>query len=247
MFPQGSSFLQQPYNAIGKKRSHEEASHNLEPDTSNCNSRNGWTNGERMVLGRPCAVSIGEADSQSGTEVDDMITEQEENGLANGRHLRNHKSQRLLIGSDHSSSNKAAPAMPLSTTDASENSINDELVIDYFTLHLGIGWKKIKDGDHVQAAARGWARFIENNYPLTNVNILLESKGLQSYLVESMEGFYLFTEDLRQARLVSRHATGAIKNLQYTPPRFDNLTILVAKLLSSNNINSKGNIFTIDL
>jgi hypothetical protein len=247
MFPQGSSFLQQPSHAIGRKRSHEEASHNLEADASNYNSQIGGTNGEGMVLVRPCTVSIGESDSQSGTELDDVINEQEGNGLVNGRHLRSHKSQRLLVGSDHASSSKPASAISLPTTDVSGNSVNDEIVIDHFTLHLGIGWKKIKDGDHVQAAARGWARFIENNYPLTNVNVLLESKGLQSYLIESAEGFYLFTEDLRQAQLVSRQAIKAIQNLQHSPPKFDDTNILIAKLLSTNDINIKENIFNLNI
>ncbi|KAL7942266.1 hypothetical protein V8C42DRAFT_331837 [Trichoderma barbatum] len=226
MLPQGSSFLQQPSHAIGKKRSHEEASHNLEPDLSNCAFQNGWTNGEGILLVKPFAVSIREADSPTGIELDDVITEQEGNGLPNGRQLRNYKSQRLLNGSDHASSSKTIPAMPSTTADAPNNSTHDDVVIDQFTLHLGIGWKQIQDGDHVQAAARGWARFIENNFPLTNVNVLLESKGLQSYLVESTQGFYLFTENLRQGQLVSRHAAGAIQNLQTNPPIFDVKDIL---------------------
>lgn len=198
------------------------------------------------MLVRPYVVSIGEANNQPGNELDDVITEQEVNGLANGRHLRNHKSQRLLVGNDHASASKMASSMSLPSAGDPEN-INDELVIDQFTLHLGIGWKKIKDGDHIQAAARGWARFIENNYPLTNVNVLLESKGLQSYLVESTEGFYLLTEDLRQAQLVSRYATGAIQNLQHNPPKFDETNILIAKLLNNSNINSTENITRLNI
>lgn len=226
MLPQGSSFLQQPSYAIGKKRSHEEAAHNLEPDVSTRISQNGWTNGEGILLVKPCAVSILEADIPPGIELDDVITEQEGNGLPSGRQLRNHKSQRLLNGSDHASSSKTTAAMISTSSDVPESGIHDEVVIDQFTLHLGIGWKQIKDGDHIQAAARGWARFIENNFPLTNVNILLESKGLQSYLVESTEGFYLFTENLRQGQLVSRHAAGAIQNLQTNPPIFETKDIL---------------------
>ncbi|UKZ78085.1 hypothetical protein TrVFT333_005819 [Trichoderma virens FT-333] len=226
MLPQGSSFLQQPSHVIGKKRSHEEAAYNLEPDVSSCTSQNGWTNGEGILLVRPCAVSILEADSPSGIELDDVITEQKGNGLPNGRQLRNHKSQRLLNGSDHASSSKTTSTMASTTANIPESSIDDDVVIDQFTLHLGIGWKQIKDGDQIQAAARGWARFIENNFPLTNVNVLLESKGLQSYLVESAEGFYLFTENLRQGQLVSRHAAGAIQNLQTNPPTFDTKDIL---------------------
>lgn len=245
MFSQSSSFLQQPSHAIGKKRSHEEASHNLEPDTSHCNSQHNGMNGEGMAFVKPRAVSIGETDNQSGAQLDDLITEQDGSGLANGRPLRSHKSQRLLVGSDHASSSKPTSATSLPNADGSENSINDEIVIDHFTLHLGIGWKRIKDSDHVQAAARGWARFIENNYPLTNVNVLLESKGLQSYLVESTEGFYLFTEDLRQAQLVSQNATKAIQNLQQSPPIFDSMNLLAAEISNTSNNSVKNNIFDI--
>ncbi|KAL7820529.1 hypothetical protein V8C44DRAFT_316922 [Trichoderma aethiopicum] len=229
MLPQGSTFLQQPAHAMGKKRSHEEASHNLEPDASNGSFQNGWMNGEGILLARPCVVSSREADGLSATGLDDVITEQQGNGLPNGRQLRNHKSQRLLNGSDHASYSKTTSAMPRTTTNMTDSSMTDDLVIDDFTLHLGIGWKRINDSDHVQAAARGWARFIENHFPLTNVNVLLESKGLQSYLVESNEGFYLFTENLRQGQLVSRHATGVIQNLQSNPIRFENKDILLIK------------------
>ncbi|KAL6858665.1 hypothetical protein J3F83DRAFT_750553 [Trichoderma novae-zelandiae] len=229
MLPQGSTFLQQPAHAIGRKRSHEEASHNLESDASKGGSQNGWVNGEGILLARPCVVSTREANGLSATGLDDVITEQQGNGLPNGRQLRNHKSQRLLNGSDHASYSTTTSAMPRTIANISDISINDDPVIDDFTLHLGIGWKRIKDSDHVQAAARGWARFIENNYHLTDVNVLLESKGLQSYLVESNEGFYLFTENLRQGQLVSRHATGAIQNLQSKPIRFENKDILLIK------------------
>jgi hypothetical protein len=94
-------------------------------------------------------------------------------------------------------------------------------VIDNFTLHLGIGWSKISEDEHIQAAARGWARFIENHYPLSEVEICLESKGLQSYLVRTAEGFFLVSENLRQARLVSQNAESALRNLQHSPPIFD--------------------------
>lgn len=103
-------------------------------------------------------------------------------------------------------------------------------IIDHFTRQLGIGWKGIADEEHIQAAARGWARFIENHYPLSDVRIRLESKGLQSYLIEATEGFFLFAEDLRQARFVSQTATGALQNLQASPPCFDGAdTLLRAK------------------
>lgn len=94
-------------------------------------------------------------------------------------------------------------------------------VIDNFAIQLGIGWKRISEEEHIQAAARGWARFIENHYPLSNAHVRLESHALQSYLVESNEGFFLFAENLRQGRLVSSTIVGAMQNLQSNPPTFD--------------------------
>lgn len=96
-----------------------------------------------------------------------------------------------------------------------------QLIIDNCTVHLGIGWRRISDDEHIQAAARGWARFIENHFALCNVRMCLESRGLQSYLVEAAEGFFLFTEDLRCGRLVSRTVDRALHNLQKSPPVFD--------------------------
>ena len=82
-------------------------------------------------------------------------------------------------------------------------------------------YTKISEDEHIQAAARGWARYIENHYPVTNAQIRLESNGLQSYLVEAAEGFFLFAENLRQGRLVSTNVEGALKNLQTSPPTFE--------------------------
>jgi hypothetical protein len=101
-------------------------------------------------------------------------------------------------------------------------------VVDDFTLHLGIGWSRISDDGHIQAAARGWARYIENHYPVTNVKILLESRGLQSYLVEATEGYFLFAENLRQGRLVSTTPEGTLNNLKISPPMFDGPTTMDA-------------------
>jgi hypothetical protein len=101
-------------------------------------------------------------------------------------------------------------------------------VVDAFTLHLGIGWRRINDDEDIQAAARGWARYIENHYPISNAKIRLQSRALESYLVESSEGFFLFSEDLRQGRLVSQHPERAIQNLKTSPPTFDGSEIMEA-------------------
>ncbi|KJZ72041.1 hypothetical protein HIM_08602 [Hirsutella minnesotensis 3608] len=136
--------------------------------------------------------------------------------------LRSRKSQRM---DSQDSSTSPANTSSNSTTNCLGSMDNTAsckgLVIDRFTLHLGIGWRRISGQEHMQAAARGWARFIENHFALSNVKICLESKSLQSYLIEATEGYFLFAENLRQGRMVSKTIDGALSNLQQSPPVFD--------------------------
>jgi hypothetical protein len=103
-----------------------------------------------------------------------------------------------------------------------------EPTIDAFTMHLGIGWSRISDGEDIQAAARGWAKYVENHYPVTGVHIRLQSKGLASYLVQTREGWFLFGEDLKEGRLVATGLERAFGNLKTQPPTFDSEEILHA-------------------
>jgi hypothetical protein len=104
----------------------------------------------------------------------------------------------------------------------------EEPTIDAFTIYLGIGWSRISDGEDIQAAARGWTKFIENHYPVSDVHIRLQSKGLASYLVEAREGWFLFGEDLKEGRLVSMSLERTFENLKSTPPVFDGEETLYA-------------------
>ena len=186
--------------------------------------------GEGMVLIKPDAPYVADAGSQSGTWLDEKKAREEHerrrNDASQQPHLRSHKSQRMMNdGIDHASRQELpignSAGVPSSNSAAMATASAGQLVIDDFTMHLGIGWRRISDAEHIQAAARGWARFIENHFALCNVRICLESKGLQSYLVEASEGYFLFAEDLRRGRLVSRTVECALRNLQLSPPIFD--------------------------
>ncbi|KAF7558606.1 hypothetical protein G7046_g5551 [Stylonectria norvegica] len=216
----------------GRKRSRDEASVNLDtPSTSAKESETSWNFGEGMVLIKSDSRYVTDASSQSGTWVEDKKaadekTSREEQRLSN----RCCKSQRTITNSDVESS-------PIVSTSSSPLKMDPKAttlegpqapVIDEFTMHLGIGWRRISDDEHIQAAARGWARFIENHYSISNVRILLESKGLESYLIESSQGFFLFAENLRQGQLVSQTVEGALRNLQCIPPHFEGSSTLVA-------------------
>ncbi|OAA58858.1 hypothetical protein ISF_06641 [Cordyceps fumosorosea ARSEF 2679] len=211
-----------PTASQGRKRSRDEAGANLEPDAPPepmVDPQDDWVYGEGMTLIKPNAGYVADASTQSGTWMEEKNVaadaEMKRQVEAAQVDVRSHKLQRMA--SDETSSvtspTSVPPTMPAPQPDGP--------VIDSFTLHLGIGWRKISDDEHIQAAARGWAKFIENHYPLSDVQICLESKGLQSYLVKATEGFFLCSEDLRQARLVSRDADTALRNLQQSPPTFE--------------------------
>lgn len=92
--------------------------------------------------------------------------------------------------------------------------------IDQYTHLLGIGWTHVGEGSERDAMARGFGKYIDNHYPLTDLEVLLESKSLESYLVKSSEGYYLFTEDLSSGQLVARTWEDTLANLQCSPVRF---------------------------
>lgn len=219
----------------GRKRSRDEAAINLEPDlplSKFQEPEEKWVYGPGMVLVKSNNGYVADASNQSGTWLEEQKAADEENRRKQDREAlppRSHKSQRMDSGI---SLDVAAPVTTNSLSAAAAASksspVDNGPVIDDFTLHLGIGWRKLSDDEDIQAAARGWARYIENHYPVTNVHIRLESKGLQSYLVETSEGFFLFAENLHQGRLVSTSVEGALHNLQTSPPTFDGADTLVA-------------------
>lgn len=114
----------------------------------------------------------------------------------------------------------------------------DDPVVDQFTHFLGIGWSRVSDDFGTQAAARGWARYIENHYPLSMVTLALKSKGLEAYLVESKEGYFLFSEDLSEARLVGSCWATCMANLQQSPIVYQGMETLKASRTTSFQLNT---------
>jgi len=237
--------------AAGRKRSRDEAAVNLDPPEKLIEApvikepEDEWVYGPGMTLIKKSAGYVADASSQSGTWVEERVAAEDarkteaallaQEQLAQSRpSLRSHKSQRLDMTTPPTSTDERFPSRHSSPTREATNPMvasSDSLaqpIVDDFTLHLGIGWSRISDDAHIQAAARGWARYIENHYPVANVKILLESRGLQSYLVEASQGYFLFAETLRQGRLVSTTPEGALSNLKISPPVFDGLNTMDA-------------------
>ncbi|KAL3428218.1 hypothetical protein PVAG01_01727 [Phlyctema vagabunda] len=238
-----------PSSAAGRKRSRDEAAENLVDDEYFPNlkaaplpppieNEEEWEYGEGMTLIKPNANYVMSAENQSGTWVEEKVEPQQSPTPAQSPQrptIRPHKSQRLnLTASDvvddlNLSSNRLVA--PLSSTTANGLNSNggpSEPTVDDFTRHLGIGWSSISADSDIQAAARGWTKFIENHFPVTDVKIRLQSRGLASYLVEASEGYFLFGEDLKQGRLVSRDLSKTWENLRANPPIFDGDAILEA-------------------
>ncbi|KAI0872785.1 hypothetical protein GGS24DRAFT_491222 [Hypoxylon argillaceum] len=235
----------------GRKRSRDEAGVNLDVEEAKLQTiepikepEDEWVYGEGMTLIKSTSSYVASAASQSGTWVEEKaaVDEKLKNDKARAINqqarpsLRSHKSQRLdmnavTLPGAKTQARRVSPVRdsnPTVATPGRSADVSGQPIVDNFTLHLGIGWNRVSEDEHIQAAARGWARYIENHFPITNARIHLESKGLQSYLVEASEGFFLFAEDLRQGQLVSRNANQTLLNLKSTPPVFEGLEVMTA-------------------
>lgn len=118
---------------------------------------------------------------------------------------------------DHSS--VADVTMAAKSTDSPKATVADP-TIDEYTHLLGIGWTHVGEEPGFVAMARGFSRYIDNHYPLTDSEILLQSKSLDAYLVKASQGYFLFPEDLMEGRLVARTWEETLVNLQSSPIRF---------------------------
>jgi hypothetical protein len=192
--------------------------------------------GEGMVLLNPKTGLAVSAESQTGTWYEEKVDEtilKEEVAAANFRPKlpTSRKSVRLSQSSiriplDSAATTTAtAPGSPL-------KSAIDRPEFDEATMALGIGWTKISSEDEaLQAAARGWARYLENHYArhIHGAQFLLKSSGLNAYLVGCREGYYLFSEDLLEGKLVGRTWETCLQNLRAQPIAFEGEEVLRAE------------------
>lgn len=187
-----------------------------------------WEYGEGMTLRRRGAPPLHiEAGSGTGTWAEEQLEKSRFPSPPRTMErpiIRNHKSQRRNLSADSAGLYSAPNSSPTRQSPIRQQGP----LIDNFTLHLGIGWSKISDDVDMQAAARGWAKYIENHFPVTSPQILLQSRALESYLVEAKEGWFLFGEDLKQGRFVASNVERAFEHLRSNPPTFDGVQTLEA-------------------
>lgn len=197
--------------------------------------------GEGMVLLNPRTGLAISAESQTGTwyeekvQKEDLVKEVEAINTANQfrpKFPASRKSMRLSQSSIKTDlanilAQQHAPASPPKTANTATHPEVDEA-----TLALGIGWTRMSnEDDSIQTAARGWARYLENHYArhIHGAEILLKSSGLNAYLVGCQEGFYLFSENLLEGKLVARTWEDCLANLQAQPMVFEGSEVLGAE------------------
>lgn len=218
-----------------------------------------WVYGEGMTLIRPGGSNyIIAAGSQTGTWADEKAEDNEAAKDAAAAAslpspdrpiLRSAKSQKLNLTSTPSIAEEgigssSSVAMPGA---GSPGKGGQEPTVDDFTRHLGIGWSLISADPDIQAAARGWARYIDNHFPVTDAKIRLQSRGLASYLVEAAEGYFLFGEDLKQGRLVSTSLEKTWENLRGAAPVFDGEGVMEAAETPKVNGDAHAQAETIEM
>ncbi|KAF7953835.1 uncharacterized protein EAE97_001234 [Botrytis byssoidea] len=230
-----------PQSAAGRKRSRDEAALEDEEYFSQApvepivvEDEEEWEYGPGMTLIKPSNRYNLTAESQTGTWKEEKEAEEKAKAALRAASpdrpiLRSAKSQRIDRGPTSSmieetnvaNSDLSAPLQTGSTGPIQPS-------IDEYTRHLGIGWSKLSTDEDIQAAVRGWTKYIENHFPVNNAIIRLQSRGLSSYLVEAQEGYFLFGDDLKQGRLVSTSLEKTFENLRGPVPTFEGDMILEA-------------------
>lgn len=221
----------------GRKRSRDEAAANLDepekvvPAPKVEEPEDEWEYGPGMVLIKKNTGYTADAGSQSGTWLEEKAAREHARKLEEAKiaqkklsqersSLRSNKSQRLGLSNDSVPSNDIPQNNGNNHGRDTSPDAPKQPVVDDFTMHLGIGWARLSEDEHIQAAARGWARYIDNHFPVTGAKILLQ-KSQEAYLVQAREGFFLFAENLREGRLVSSDPERAFVNLKSCPAVFD--------------------------
>jgi len=134
----------------------------------------------------------------------------------------------------------------------------EEPLVDDFTQLLGISWQRVSHNNDLAPAVRGWEKYINNHFSrcLQSAHILLKNRSMNAYLVTARpimgstttlpeDGassslrttsgdvikathFYLFTEDLSEARLVGLTWDNCLQNLRSAPIAFEGINVLKA-------------------
>lgn len=122
--------------------------------------------------------------------------------------------------------------------------------VDDATRLLGISWQRVADDDDKAPAVRGWTKYIDNQYAayLADSKILMKSRSLNAFLVaarvvtaaDAPTWYFLFSDDLDQARIVGSSWDMCVRNLRSNPVVFETGDVLVASDKASGPAQGVG-------
>jgi hypothetical protein len=102
--------------------------------------------------------------------------------------------------------------------------VTAEPLIDETTRVLGISWTRMDSTEVLQINQAASAKWIQKHYPnLQNVSVWLENSAIPCYLVEALNAhsnqqeYYIFSQDLKEARLVTTDPTQLVPRLKMLP------------------------------
>lgn len=219
--------------------------------------------GEGMVLLNPRTGLGVSAESQTGTWYEEnaeqsVVTAPPVAKSTGASDVQGRKSQRLdpsAPGLDDISLSSVHKRLQ-STTNDDNRDLNtgnrsnplDEPLVDDATRLLGISWQRINNdpNDDMAPAVRGWKKYVDIQYSahLQDCQMLMKSRSLNAFLVAARPttfvtpanspAYYLFSEDLDQARLVGSTWETCVQNLQSSPVLFEGTEVLSAVDKRSN-------------
>ncbi|KAK6429067.1 histidinol-phosphate transaminase [Oleoguttula sp. CCFEE 5521] len=127
------------------------------------------------------------------------------------------KSQRVCVTSD--TDELAHLILPPGMREATQQPLIDEA-----SYKLGISWTRMDSRPSLETCAAAYAKFIINHYPrLREVQVWFENRAVPCYLVQCLNvysgnrEYYLFSNDLLEAKLVTREAGDLIPRLLMLP------------------------------
>lgn len=93
--------------------------------------------------------------------------------------------------------------------------------LEHLRQYLGVSWKPLSPS--VVQASNGWARYIQNHFPVGTAQILLYNDSWKAYFVRTLsagvagssEQFFLFQESLMAARHVSNSLEIAMEKISH--------------------------------
>ncbi|KAL8866762.1 MAG: hypothetical protein Q9174_006099 [Haloplaca sp. 1 TL-2023] len=91
---------------------------------------------------------------------------------------------------------------------------SSESLPDKMSVELGVGWKSLSDHLDMQAAARGWAKYIEKHFYFKDVSFLARHTDQRS-LIRAHDGFYVFTADLNHGTFVAEEWVDVVADLKW--------------------------------